>query len=59
MRLPWAFSMIRAKSNTRYERRCSCPADKTAGVCCNQTVVLTGGEQEALSAAATSNQVLR
>ena len=37
-----AFSIIRAKSNTRYERRYSHPVDKTTGVCCAQTVVLTG-----------------
>ena len=37
-----AFLIIRAKSNTRYERRYSHPVDKTTGVCCDQTVVLTG-----------------
>ena len=37
-----AFFIIRAKSNTRYERRYSHPVDKTTGVCCDQTVVLTG-----------------
>ena len=37
-----AFFIIRAKSNTRYRRRYSHPVDKTAGVRCDQTVVLTG-----------------
>ena len=37
-----AFFIIRAKSNTRYERRYSHPVDKTTGVRCDQTVVLTG-----------------
>ena len=37
-----AFFIIRAKSNTRYERRYSHSVDKTMGVCCAQTVVLTG-----------------
>ena len=37
-----AFFIIRAKSNTRYARRYSHPADKTTGVRCDQTVVLTG-----------------
>ena len=36
--------IIRAKSNTRYERRYSHPADKTTGVRCDQTVVLTGAK---------------
>ena len=39
-----AFFIIRAKSNTRYERRYSHPADKTTGVRCDQTVVLTGAK---------------
>ena len=37
-----AFFVIRAKSNTRYQRRYSRPVDKTAGVRCDQTVTLTG-----------------
>ena len=37
-----AFFIIRAKSNTRYARRYSHPVDKTTGVRCDQTVVLTG-----------------
>ena len=37
-----AFFIIRAKSNTRYERRYSQPVDKATGVRCDQTVVLTG-----------------
>ena len=39
-----AFFIIRAKSNTRYERRYSHRADKTTGVRCDQTVVLTGAK---------------
>ena len=39
-----AFFIIRAKSNTRYERRHSHPVDKTTGVRCDQTVVLTGAK---------------
>ena len=41
-----AFFIIRAKSNTRYERRYSHPVDKTTGVCCDQTVVLTGARSK-------------
>jgi hypothetical protein len=37
-----AFFVIRAKSNTQYQRRYSRPVDKTAGVRCDQTVMLTG-----------------
>lgn len=37
-----AFFVIRAKSNTRYRRRYSHPIDKSTGVRCDQTVVLTG-----------------
>ena len=36
--------IIRAKSNTRYERRYSHPVDKTTGVRCDQTVMLTGAK---------------
>ena len=39
-----AFFVIRAKSNTRYERRYSHPVDKTTGVRCGQTVMLTGAK---------------
>ena len=54
-----AFFIIRAKSNTRYARRYSHSVDKTTGVRCDQTVVLTRQGRQALSAAAASNQVLR
>ena len=37
-----AFFVIRAKSNTKFRRRYSRDADKSAGVLCDQTVVLTG-----------------
>ena len=40
-----AFFIIRAKSDTRYERRYSHPVDKTSGVRCDQTVVLTGAKR--------------
>jgi hypothetical protein len=36
------FFVIRAKSNTKYQRRYSHPADKSGGVRCDQTIVLTG-----------------
>lgn len=36
------FFIIRAKSNTKYRRRYSHPADKSGGVRCDQTIVLTG-----------------
>ena len=39
-----AFFIIRAKSNTRYARRYSHPVDKTTGVRCDQTVMLTGAK---------------
>ena len=39
-----AFFIIRAKSNTRYERRYSHSIDKATGVRCDQTVVLTGAK---------------
>ena len=39
-----AFFIIRAKSNTRYERRYSHSIDKVTGVRCDQTVVLTGAK---------------
>ena len=34
--------VTRAKSNTRYQRRNSRPVDKTTGVRCDKTVMLTG-----------------
>lgn len=37
-----AFFVVRAKSNTRYRRRYSQKVDKSTGLCCDQTVVLTG-----------------
>lgn len=37
-----AFFVVRAKSNTKYRRRYSRPVDKSAGLRCDQTVVLTG-----------------
>ena len=44
LRTVGAFFIIRAKSNTRYERGYSHPVDKTTGVRCDQTVVLTGAK---------------
>lgn len=37
-----SFFVIRAKSNTKYQRRYSRTVDKSAGLRCDQTVVLTG-----------------
>jgi hypothetical protein len=37
-----AFFVIRAKSNTKYQRRYSHAVDKSGGVRCDQTIVLTG-----------------
>ena len=37
-----AFFVIRAKSNTRFRRRYSSPADNSGGIRCDQTIVLTG-----------------
>ena len=37
-----AFFVIRSKSNTRYQRRYSHPVDKSTGLICDQTIVLTG-----------------
>lgn len=37
-----SFFVIRAKSNTKYRRRYSHTVDKTGGVRCDQTIVLTG-----------------
>jgi len=36
------FFVIRAKSNTKYRRRYSHPMDKSGGVRCDQTIVLSG-----------------
>lgn len=36
------FFVIRAKSNTKYRRRYSHPTDKSGGVRCDQSIVLTG-----------------
>ncbi|MDE0154401.1 MAG: IS4 family transposase [Gammaproteobacteria bacterium] len=37
-----AFFVIRNKANIRYRRRYSHPVDKTTGLICDQTIVLTG-----------------
>ena len=37
-----AFFVIRAKSNLKYRRRASRPVDKSAGLRCDQSIVLTG-----------------
>lgn len=42
LHLAGAFFVIRAKSNTRYRRRYSCPLDESTQVKCDQIVVLTG-----------------
>ena len=39
-----AFFVTRAKSNTRFRRRYSQPVDKSTGLLCDQTVVLTGAQ---------------
>jgi len=39
-----SFFVIRAKANTKYRRRYSHPADKSGGVRCDQSIVLTGVE---------------
>ena len=39
-----AFFVIRAKSNTKFRRRYSRDVDRSAGVRCDQTVVLTGAK---------------
>ncbi|WP_165742419.1 IS4 family transposase [Candidatus Thiosymbion oneisti] len=49
-----AFFVIRAKSNTKYRRRYSQPVDKSGGVRCDQTIVLTG-----VDSASTYPQPLR
>ncbi|MCP4606100.1 MAG: IS4 family transposase [Proteobacteria bacterium] len=40
--LAGAFFIVRAKSNTRFQRRYSHEVDRSTGVLCDQTVVLTG-----------------
>ena len=42
-----AFFVVRVKSNTRYRRRYSHAVDKSGGLRCDQTVVLTGTRTEA------------
>jgi len=42
LHLAGSFYLIRAKSNTKYRHRYSHPADKSGGVRCDQTIVLTG-----------------
>ena len=42
LQLAGAFFVIRAKSNTRFQRRYSQPVEKSGGVRCDQTIVLTG-----------------
>jgi len=42
LQLAGAFFVIRAKSNTQYQRRYSRPVDKSTSVQCDQTVILTG-----------------
>ena len=37
-----AFFVTRAKSNTRFRRIYSAPADRSAGIICDQTIALTG-----------------
>jgi hypothetical protein len=37
-----AYFVTRAKSNTQYKRRYSRPVDKSTGLICDQTIVLTG-----------------
>ncbi len=37
-----AFFLIRAKSNTQHKRRYSHEADKSRGIVCDQTIILTG-----------------
>jgi hypothetical protein len=55
LNLAGAFFVIRAKSNTQYKRRYSHPIDKSGGVRCDQTIVLTGVN----SATASSHQIPR
>lgn len=41
-RLRTRATVIRAKSNTKYQRRYSQPVDRSGGLQCDQTIVLTG-----------------
>jgi len=54
LHLAGAFFVIRAKSNTRYRRRYSCPLAESTQVKCDQMVVLTG-----VTTASTYPQPLR
>ena len=55
-----SFFVIRAKSNTRYQRRYSHPVDPSQGLRCDQTIVLNGVKSGArLPAAAAAHQVPR
>ena len=42
LQMAGSFFVIRAKSNTKYRRRYSHPVDKSGGVRCDQSIVLTG-----------------
>jgi len=42
LHLASAFFVIRAKSNLKFRRLYSHPVDKQTGLCCDQTIVLTG-----------------
>lgn len=42
LNLAGSFFVIRAKTNTKYQRRYSRPVDKSDGLRCDQTIVLTG-----------------
>lgn len=42
LNLAGSFFVIRAKTNTKYQRRHSRPVDKSDGLRCDQTIVLTG-----------------
>ena len=42
LQIAGAFFVIRTNSNTQYQRRYSRPVDKSTGVQCDQTVILTG-----------------
>ena len=39
---PCSFFVLQAKSNTQFRRLYSHPADRSSGVICDQTIVLTG-----------------
>jgi len=42
-----SFFVIRAKSNTKYQRRYSRPTDKPGGIRCGQTIILAGTDTAA------------